>query len=293
MTWQAYRLVYKLQSNMLIGWHTLGYINLTRYYIPGKNMWASFTDNMTRAKKEKPGLDGYKEAGNFFRDNVLLSYFYPATDIAAPLLPRYTDNGLFYGDIPVDQFEKQFISSIGKTAILPNSNAKEDGSLHEMEFIKPLLFFVGYVFIAEAASNLALDTAKFNTVFKEIFVGGERKYGWGRLTLHGAPTSVSDHLFFGHALETEKDKPQVTLQGDNKYLPAHTAVMMGNNTPVPCKGNIENLVGRETIPSTGGRGAGPGRQISDAKLCWVPGSQLTGDSAIKFRLGAYGLMEAC
>lgn len=291
MTWQAYHLIYKLQSNMLIGWHTLGYINLTRYYIPGKNMWASFTDNLTRSEKEEAGLDGYIKHGNQLKDNVLLSYFYPASNADKPMMPRYTDEGLWYGDLPIEQFEKQYISSVGKTAILPHINAKEDGSLHEMEFIKPLLSFVGYVFIAKTASGLALDTAKFNNVFKEIFVGGERKYGWGRLTLSGAPLPVSDNLFFGHTLCLDKEKPQIVLKNDAKYLPAHTEVLPENK--ILCKGNIENLAGRETLPSKGNRGAGPGRKITGAKLCWMPGSQLTGDDEIKFRLGAYGLMEEC
>ena len=37
MSWRTYRVVYQAKSPVHIGWHTLGYINLTRYYIPREN----------------------------------------------------------------------------------------------------------------------------------------------------------------------------------------------------------------------------------------------------------------
>ncbi len=79
MSWKAYRLVYQAKSPIHIGWHTLGYIKLTRYYIPGKNMWASFTENLTRAGNKKD-IAEYKKIGNILKNNILISYFYPALD---------------------------------------------------------------------------------------------------------------------------------------------------------------------------------------------------------------------
>lgn len=298
MQWKAYRLVYQLKSSLHIGWHTLGYINLTRHYIPGKNMWASFTDNLTRSKKEEKGLGGYEKYGKLLKDGALLSYFYPSFDAVKPLLPRYTDKGLFYGaeKMPVSEFEKLSISSFGKTAIMPESNTKLDESLHEMEFIAPRfdsIYFIGYVFIAENATGPALDSEVINTIFNEIFVGGERKYGWGRLKLYGRPTEAAGK-FFGHDFYgLANNRPEITVRC-NDYLPAHLELDDAANLKI--KGSIETVVGREWIPNDGlGDVIGPGRRISNATLCWTPGSQYCGkDSALQndvFQIGEYGILK--
>jgi hypothetical protein len=291
--WQAYRLVYKLQSNLLIGWHTLGYINRTRFYITGKNMWASFTDNLTRSQKDSSGLAGYTTNGDILKEKVLLSYFYPAVKLDEPLLPQYTKDGLFYGHQTVEEFEKKYVSSFGKTAILPESNAKEDESLHEMEFMTSgvdgqSLNFVGYLFVQNKTEidGVAVDEKYIRDIFSEIFVGGERKYGWGRLAL---AEIVEDKIFFKHELILTEDKPVLKIKKDT-FLPAHTPV----REDIPFKGSIETFVGRDWGDVVDGKGVrmfGSGRKISDAKLCWEPGSQFCGEVK-EFPIGEYAILKS-
>jgi len=89
MSWNVYRLVYQAISPIHIGWHTLGYIKLTRHYIPGKNIWGAMTANLTRTYGAK-GVDEYKKFGDLLKTKILTSYFYPALDPDKPLLPHFT-----------------------------------------------------------------------------------------------------------------------------------------------------------------------------------------------------------
>jgi hypothetical protein len=189
MCCKAYRLVYQAKSPIHIGWHTLGYIKLTRYYITGKNMWGAMTANLTRANGV-PGISDYEKFGKLLKDNILLSYFYPALDLALPLIPEYTNEGLKYGNCRASEFERLFIQSYGQTAVLPESNTAEDETLHESEYISPVVgndqipvYFVGYIFIHEGASynGKLIKWEEIKSALSELFIGGDRKYGWGKL----------------------------------------------------------------------------------------------------------------
>ncbi|GFP33893.1 hypothetical protein HKBW3S42_02232, partial [Candidatus Hakubella thermalkaliphila] len=69
---------------------------------------------------------------------------------------------------------------------------------------------------------------------KELFVGGDRKYGWGRLKLNSF-TLANDMFDFG----IEKF-PEITIP-TGKSIPAHLVI----NDNLKLKGDIEPLVGRE------------------------------------------------
>ena len=249
MKWTAYRLVYQAKSPIHIGWHTLGYIKLTRYYITGKSMWGAMTANLARVLPINKKLDEhYKEIGNILMNrDILVSYFYPALDPDMPLLPRFTQDGLKYGECTASEFERLFIKSYGQTAVLPESNTAEDETLHESEYIasivednKPVCF-VGYVFINDDAKNVDDRTIgwddkdiRLKDIVKEIFVGGDRKYGWGRLALDSF-TTANDMFDF------KVDKfPEITIPA-GKPIPAHLVI----NDDLKLKGDIEPLVGRE------------------------------------------------
>lgn len=290
MHWRVYRLVYASRSNLLVGWHTLGYVNLTRYYIPGKNIWASFTDNLARSKKDEKGRDGHITYGNRLKEDVRFSYFYPSAD-GETAMPRYTAAGLCYGSLSAAEFEKRFIRSFGKTAIAPEKNAKLDESLHEMEFIAPIsLSFIGFVLIKTGVAQPVINGDMLDALFGQIFVGGERKYGWGRLELR-EKKEITDGKMFDFDIDVSKPiNPELTLH-KNAYLPAHVPVK--DNMKIG--GNIETLVGRDwgVVGEGSDRKIGAGRKISDAKLCWAPGSQFMGDDEIKLRFGTYGILEVC
>ncbi len=309
MGWKAYRLVYQAKSHVHIGWHTLGYIKLTRYYITGKNMWASFTDNLARADGSIKDTTNYKIYGEeLLNKSIFISYFYPAlfqNDELKLLMPEYTGKGLYYGDYSASEFERLFIKSYGQTAVLPESNTAEDESLHESEFIAPIIededtknqmpvYFVGYIFIEESATvntksvgwNGSKDI-RLKEIFSEIFVGGDRKYGWGRLILDNEKTGeVIDNNFFEHEIVSGEKKIKITK---NKPIPAHLPI----NSSLNLKGDIEPLVGREwgeIQDSKGNKKIGSGQKISDAIICWMPGSILEETEDNTLTIGHYGIL---
>jgi hypothetical protein len=305
MGWTAYRLVYQAKSPVHIGWHTLGYIKLTRYYIPGRNMWASFTDNLTRAG-DVQGTEAYEYYGKeLLNKAVRLSYFYPSIyemENIQVMIPQYTLEGLKYGTLRESDFARRFIRSYGQTAILPASNTAEDASLHESEYIAPVtedrlnVHFMGYVFIHKEARTKDNKTIgwdnkemKLKDIVSEIFVGGDRKYGWGRLVLDDDKAIPESSDFFGNHINLDSDAPEITLSARTP-LPAHLPI--GNGMKL--KGDIEPLVGREWGEKEGKTGKGFGMRVTPfaaATMCWMPGSVLAADEEKTLKLSEYGILK--
>jgi len=293
MGWKAYKLVYQAKSPIHIGWHTLGYIKLTRYYITGKAMWGAFTANLTRTGEEK-NTKAYIKYGELFGKDVLPSYFYPAIDPDIPLLPEFTADGMKYGDYIESEFESLFIKSYGQTAVLPDSNTAEDESLHESEFIAPVvrdeetkeqipIHFVGYIFIKDGAKTEYDETVgwdsgdiKLKHILSEIFIGGDIKYGWGRLILNSSMLATD---VFNFKIE---NNIEIKIPS-GKPIPAHLDI----SNSLKLKGNIEPLVGREWGKSDSNMGAG--QEISKAEICWVPGSTLLEPKNLS--IGKFGILK--
>lgn len=300
MGWKAYRLVYQAKSPIHLGWHTLGYIKLTRYYITGRNMWGAMTANMVRTLYRH---EDYRAVGELLTKDILVSYFYPALDFQNPLLPKFQNTGLCYGQYTESDFERLFIQSYGQTAVLPESNTAEDQSLHESDFISPYLegedtkkhqnvYFVGYIFIHNNAhyDEQVLTLANIERAITEIFVGGDRKYGWGRLMLDtGKIYEVKDNTIFGNQLDTRNDCLQITVS-ENNCIPAHLELNTKGNIKI--KGDIEPILGREWGTSeTDGNKIGAGQKISNAKICWMPGSVIM-EKDTSLKISEFGILTS-
>lgn len=305
MTWKAYRLVYRAMSPVHIGWHTLGYIKLTRHYIPGKSMWGAMTANLTRTYGIR-GVNDYAVFGDLLKTDILASYFFPAIDADNPLLPHYTDLGIIYGatcrgKYAKEEFERLFIGSFGQTAIMPQSNTAEDESLHESEYISPGIkengeykpvLFVGYLFIKEGASlngkKIGWDEGEIllYPAIREIFIGGDIKYGWGQLKLLNSPGEEgSQSKIFGCEFQTNGLLPRFDILADSP-LPGHLAIDFDSAV----KGDIEPLVGREwSTDKNGKKKFGAGQKISQANVCWTPGSVLVETKTLE--IGKYGILS--
>jgi len=309
MGWKAYRLVYQAKSPIHIGWHTLGYIKLTRYYIPGKNMWGAFTANMTRVGEDKK-IGAYEDYGKeVFNKDIFISYFYPALfnkqDLQV-ILPQYIPKGLLYGKYNKEDFEKLFVKSYGQTAVLPESNTAEDESLHESEFIAPVIedertgeqmpvYFVGYVFMKDDTKtkdnkSIGWDDKEISLrdIVQEIFVGGDRKYGWGRLVMDEEKTKDNGVTnLFDNELILDEAELKVKIRSGNP-IPAHLPI----NSDLKVKGDIEPLIGREWGEIKDNEGIthiGFGQRISDVNICWMPGSVLLNQEDLRF--DAYGILK--
>ena len=187
MSWNCYFVIFKAKSPIHIGYRQIGILKTTRYYITGRAIWGALTANLTRALFEEPTKDNYIKIGEFVREYLKTTYFYPAiedeknaseneTDFYVifdskklrVLIPNYTQEGLKFGFLTREKFEQIFVGSFVSTALELNTRAAEEGSLHEFEFIKDKIelqgrfyevYWVGYVFVKKETSNELLEIA--------------------------------------------------------------------------------------------------------------------------------------
>lgn len=312
--WQVYELVYQAISPVSIGFYKLGFIERTRYYIPGLSIWGAITANFTRYLMSNyidPIEDYYEEIGNnLINKDILFSYFYPSLsdDLShsfKPLIPKYTDNGLYFGEYPVKRFESLFIRSFEQTAIEPKSNTAEEGSLHEIEFIvsnieeknnQKKVYFLGYIFIKNGISykekEIGLDNSKdinLINVIKEIFVGKDRGYGFGRLILSSCRRiNLDENLFGYYKLDVSSEESIKIKIENNAPIPAHLAF----RSDISIKGDVEPLVVRRwEFSKNASRKYGAGQKICNIGVYWVPGSILESKEEITFKISEFGILK--
>lgn len=290
MSWQRYRLVYMALSPVHIGYHTLGMIDRTRYYIPGRPLWGALTAHLTRRAMRAAEVgyspELYEGVGNFTRENAVLGYFYLAQDPDDPLFPCFTEAGLHYGPLPLREFEARFVRSLTSTATKGDTWTAADGSLHEIEYLVPRTLdgdvcFVGNLYVRQhpepeqvpsVLRKLPDLTQAVLDTLQEVYVGGERKYGFGRLRRVelSAPSTVGS--------------PRLVLKAGDS-LPAHLAA---EGLSIEVWGEVEPLVGREWDSTSTDR-QGAGQKLSSALLCWTPGSVV--QERLEVKVGPFGILH--
>ena len=288
MTLIAYHIVFRLESPLHIGWRKIGNLMQTRYYVPGRSFWGAVTANLTRWL----GETNYREMGKWVKEHLRFGYFFLAENPDTPLYPHLLECHLVYGPNSLEQakFERRFLSSIASTAITPDSNSAEEGSLHEVEFIKSSLgigspvYLVGHLFVHQDEKiDIHIDDVNiqgvslFSQVIADFQVGGERRYGFGRLVLQrDVCREVND--VFGYTLSQQNGSHEVTVPRGSPVL-AHA---IANNSSM--SGFIEPLVSREWSQQKG-----PGHQLTLLGMPFVPGSIVCLETT--FLIDYYGVWE--
>jgi hypothetical protein len=285
MAWQMFRVTYELHSPLHIGYHKVGNVQRTRYYIPARNLWGAVTEALTRRgfatevlKKQRP--DDYPAVGDWVKAHCAFGYWF-VEESGALLAPQYRNSQLCYGQYTAAEFERRYLNAHVTTALDPSATSAQDGSLHEVEFIAPHASpdgtrtqIGGYVFLkADAPTHLGTEQA-WCSWLKTLQVGGERRYGFGQLRL--VCIKQCNH---GSTIGTNGARPCLTLQAGNA-LPAHAKV----NADLKVCGAIEPLVGRRTNQSDTF-----GAATTEAVLCWTPGSVL--ETQADFCITAEGYLE--
>jgi len=284
MGWQAITLTYRARAPLLLGDHKLGFIQRTRYYIPGWTLWGALTATLTRACF--PQADGarYEAVGAWVEQNLLTSYAYllVGDELAAP---RFQDGGWYYGPLPAAQFEARFVTSLGQTAIAPGSLTAETNTLHETEALSAYDLATGqpaqwrftlYRRVGEPASQregatlAALPPAELLAALRTLTVGADRSAGLGRLEQEPA----------GAWEDVAGDAWPVPLDWEpapgERVLRAHVRVDTLPGDQV--RGRVEAIPWRrwQNTPDADGLSWGPGQQQSVAR-CYIPGDEVTGD----------------
>lgn len=295
MAWTLYRVTWRLESPLHSGFAKLGNIQRTRLYLTGRILWGALTARLTRDQ----GRNDYNIVGDAVNQHLAISYGYLCLteDGGQPLLPQYTANGLQFKLDTVSLTEREaqrlFLTSYASTALDYSSNTAVDGSLHEVEFISPRtlssLDKLGiqpgqqlYVSacIAESDST-ATDMAvkDWKRSVKRLQIGGERNYGFGKISREDNPITCAD--WWG--TEFISETAQVKIQSRQQLL-AHTK----SATSLPAEaveyGTLEPLIGRDTTP----QGAF-GQNINHIGVCWQPGT--TVKRLVTCQIGSTGIWQ--
>lgn len=286
MAWRAYRWRFRMESPLHVGFRNVANLQRTRPYVPARNLWAAATARIAQWF----GSSTYAAVGEDVSAHLRFGFLYPELDGQVQLPPLDCER------------ERFLLDSLSSTALDPGSTAAEAGSLHEIEVVLPrtrqsppretvllgLLWAqdgVGHVVEfargeAEGEPLVRGDAGPAVSV-KELFswlqVGGERRYGLGRLRLlelvplEGHTMEPFDGVWDG----SDEAGPSVNL-AEKARLWAHAIV-----GSAAVAGDIEAVVGRDWSE----RGAG--RQLTRGRLCWSPGSLCEAPQA--FRVSSQGL----
>ncbi len=281
MKWEAFQLTFRMESPLHSGYAKVGNIQQTRLYVTGRMLWGALTFQIAGIQNSTD----YPQIGDEVEKQLRTSYFFPCLDQEGerPILPqiRNYEAGYCVGDahLKASKAERWLITSYASTAMDINRLAAGEGSLHEVELISHRflcdvsedyvqlatgdpVYLTGVFFLSESA----LDTIKkyWKQAVEHFQVGGERGYGFGRLSLLSQPRPTTK--LFGRNLFLDRPDPEVTV-GENEPLLAHTIVGKDADKDPISQGILEPFLGRET--PAGGQF---GKQLSRAKACWVPGA---------------------
>jgi hypothetical protein len=285
MSWNAFRLVLRLQGPLHVGWRKVGNLLMTRPYLTGRALWGAFTARIARDFSDNPTIEPrrYVEIGKRVHEELAFSYFFPAL--------RDVEEGrvqVCWPWVDPEEFRYRLLGSYVSTAVEAATAAAEEASLHEVEFISPRardtgqpVFLLGYVF-QKATSSL-----QWRDVLDRLQFGGERSYGWGRIQSVAEllePVPHQAHLFDSQLhFDGSGARPHIIARRGAR-IPAH--VRIASKPPTagePVQGTLEPLVGREWRRS-------PGERLSDPVICYAPGARVLSESR-RFVVTKFGIWE--
>jgi hypothetical protein len=280
MTWHRYDLVFRLLSPLHIGYRKTGNLMQTRGYVPGKNLWAALTARLTRDHVSGTTYHAYQRIGDMLKTHFRFGYFYPALPEDPPGVVQSAGELTIHYPWQDDLFAYRFLSSYASTALNYDRQAAEDSFLHEVEFIRsyaepvddgePLpVYLAGAVYTQAELPN---ELNGWKEALQRLELGGERKYGWGRVRLE----SPLDRW------QEQADEPSVSCQtGDavQAHVHTHGADLIGQ---------VEPLVGWERNNT----GTGNNWRLSPATICFAPGSVVKMvTQPLTFEIGAFGIWQ--
>lgn len=287
MTWRGFRWSFRLESPLHIGFRNIANLQRTRPYVPARNLWAAATARIAQWF----GTSAYTEVGEDVSAHLRFSYLYPQVDdlVLLPSLDREHENLL--------------LDSLSSTALDPGSTAAEGGSLHEIEVVVPRtrqapshqVALLGLFWARDGAGRaVEIATAEpggmpllcgdggeavsARELFSWLQIGGERRYGLGRIRLLELVPLGSHSLprpFDGAWDGSDSAGPKVNIPERGRIW-AHAVV-----GSAAVAGDLEALVGRAWSEW------GAGRQLTGGSLCWSPGSVCQKPQA--FRVSAQGV----
>ncbi|MGJ8454430.1 RAMP superfamily CRISPR-associated protein [Pseudothermotoga sp. U03pept] len=295
MSWNLYSLTFRLESPLHIGYPKILHLVRTRLYVPARSVWGALTVRLVQCTR----TSDYKKAGNFLKLHFRFGYLYLSADEKL-YIPQYTTDGLKYGECSRYEFEKKFIFSMTTTAISASSICADEETLHHIEYVNPYtmdggspVFLKGLIWVESVDGNFHPEENDFSLEYEGISlrlsklleflqVGGERKYGFGRMKLESSKlrlVSESDLASEGFPGSWRAQNGLVLVEihrGESVW--AHVEY----DPNLKMNGEIEVYTGRDWDAKKGA-----GRNIASYGISWLPGSVMETDTT--FELKASGV----
>lgn len=305
--WRCFELLFSAEAPIHIGWHNLGLIMRTRYYIPARALWGILVAGLAPrlGPPEPPRM--YGSAATELEKLLRTTALFPVVlddaqaSVLEDLLPTISaDEGRRWGEWTDEDFESEFVFSQASTAIDASAFSAEEGALHDSEYLAPVgrrgkrLGFRGYILV-----NEGLSVADVAQVLNTCWVGADRRYGWGAIRLRNHPDEAPPFTgdLFGCArlagIDPSSGDPLLEPVNPGQFfLPAHLLCPSADEGSA-CPAALNAFAGElEVVSGRNWHGRkGSGQDACAATLCWAPGSRFRDDihAGFRFAIGPQGL----
>lgn len=273
------KLVFQQLSPIHIGKKNYGVISETRLFIPGWTMWGALVNACGKAE------DASKERFKVLQSNFeKISCFFPLVEAnCSENIPevKFEKGYLFIDGIFEEELRLKLTDTYVSTAIESQSISAKDESLHETEVFLPRTVFdkdnakevrnVFWVGILGVDDSSGIDT--FIKSNPEVFVGGDSKYGFGRLKL----------ISYKELKDNEKKRYNISDDGKlkcSKDKALFLDYVQADSSHILINGKTETVINYDF--------SGSSPEISYYNLCFTPGSELKlGQSQLILKKGVF------
>jgi hypothetical protein len=272
--WKGWQLSLELAAPLHCGWRTVGNLKQTRPYVAGPVFWGALAARLARDV-----FGGrYREAELWVDAKLRFTYLFPS-------LSRGSVTHWPWGR-SAGEFDWTFLNSYVSTALV-NGRVKDDGMLHETEYIAPHSRGEG----KKGSSQVFLTGCLWEacdwerSILDRLQLGGERGYGWGRVRNMELKPLAEGTEVFGSWIVSEQNGEIVLSAKDcigPLHLAAHAAATADSELELFDTPLAEPWLGRRIRPGGGQYG------LSEAVAAWAPGSALKRGLKPSFRIGARG-----
>jgi len=263
MTWTALRWVWRLEAPLFVGIPPAGALNRCRPYVPARTLWGAVTAEISRSSNGDSFPD-YRKRGEEIREQCRFTYLFPAEKRGDKVLawrPLFRKKGLQWccngGEeyLSDRDFRRRLMGSRPGTAIAPESYSASEGTLRETECINPwwrdsncqeetsAVLLLGYVFLRKNGFRSQLDN------IDTLFVGGDTRYGHGRISRVGGHKEAGDVSVFGKPIHRDRENPGIqsdiiwghALEGDwqkKQMIQGEQELLGGWNQGSPWRGKL-------------------------------------------------------